>query len=165
MVSIIDVDKLVEFAKSYLEKNEFRVAQTKRVFKLAKQNFRAKPELQELTFTSIILHDISGSTVKDQYEKVQQISAAILEKFGCPNLFFKQVCEIIGTQHEPLGNPSEPFKKLYDFDKLVMFSTEEYRHYNPSKGFDWSGIITLLYEKQAKQLAENLLAQRKKGQG
>lgn len=126
----IDTDKLFKLATPYLEKNDFGVAHTKRVFGIAKQNFPVQPELQELTFTAIILHDIGGSSIKEQYEKGPQIATSILKKMGCPNSFIRQVCEIISTHHEHPDNPSEPFKTLYDSDKLVMFSSQEYPCYN-----------------------------------
>lgn len=151
-------------ARLYLEKNDFGVAHTKRVFDIAKQNFPVKPELQELTFTSIILHDIGGSSIKDQYEKGPQIATTILKKLDCPDNFIRQVCEIISTHHEHPDTPSEPFRILYDSDKLVMFSPEEYPHYNSRKGFDWNKIVDLVYSKQAKQLAQESLMQRRKEQ-
>jgi hypothetical protein len=154
----------VELATPYLERNDFGVAHTKRVFDIAKQNFPVKPELQELTFTAIILHDIGGSSIKEQYEKGSLIATIILKKLGCPDNFIRQVCEIISTHHEHLDNPSEPFRILYDSDKLVMFSPEEYPHYNSRKDFDWNKIVSLIYSKQAKQLAEESLAQRRKEQ-
>ena len=160
----MDLDKLFELATPYLEKNDFGVAHTKRVFNIAKQNFNIKPELQELTYTAIILHDIGGSTIKDQYEKGPQIATALLKKLSCPDSFIKQVCEIISTHHDHPDNPSEPFRTLYDSDKLVMFSPEEYPHYNSREGFDWNRIINQLYSHQAKQLAQKLLTQRRQEQ-
>ena len=108
----MDTDKLFELAMPFLEKNDFGVAHTKRVFEIAKQNFPVKPELQELTFTAIIFHDIGGSTIKEQYEKGPQITTSILKKLCCPNSFIRQVCEIISAHHEHPDNPSEPFKTV-----------------------------------------------------
>jgi len=151
-------------ATPYLEKNDFGVAHTKRVFDIAKQNFTVKPELQELTFASIVLHDIGGSTIKEQYEKGPLIAKTLLKKLKCSDNFIRQVCEIISTHHEHPDNPSEPFRTLYDSDKIVMFSKEEYPHYNSRKDFDWNRIVALIYSKKGKQLAEELLAQRRKEQ-
>jgi hypothetical protein len=149
----------------YLEKNDLGVAHTKRVFDIAKQNFQVKPELQELTFTAIIFHDVGGGSIKDQYEKGPQIASAILKKIGYPERFIAQVCELIRTHHEHPNNPSEPFRVLYDSDKLVMFSPQEYPYYNTQEGFDWNKIINLIYSKEGKELAEKSLAQRRKEQG
>jgi len=160
----MNFDKLFELATPYLEKNDFEVAHTKRVFNIAKQNLRLKTRLKELTFASIGLHDTGGNTLKDQYEKRPQIAPAILEALDCPNLFIEQVCQTICIHHEPLGNPSETFNTLYDSDKLVMFSREEYPNYDSRRAFDWNGIITLLYSKQDKQLAQKSLVQRKEEQ-
>ena len=149
-------------ATPYLEKNDFGVSHTKRVFNIAKRNFPVKKELEVLTFASIILHDIGGSTIKEQYEKGPKIATDILKKLGCPDFFIREVCEIISTHHEHPDKPSEPFRTLYDSDKLVMFSKEEYPYYNSRKDFDWNKIVALLYSEKAKHLAEELLAQRRK---
>lgn len=148
----------------YLELNDFGVEHTQRVLDIAKRNFSIKEELQELTFASIILHDVGGSSIKEQYEKGPPIATAILKKLRCTTLFVGQVCKNIITHHEHPDNPSEDFKILFDSDKLVMFSHEEYPHYNSKEGFDWDKIITLMYSKKAKQLAEEMLAQRRKEQ-
>ena len=158
----MDTDKLFLLATPYLEKNYFGVGHTKRVFEIAKQNFTIKSELQDLTFAAIILHDIGGSTIKEQYEKGPQIAAVLLKKLTCIDNFIRQVCEIISTYHDHLDNSSEPFRILYDSDKLVMFSQEEYEYYNSSKDFNWNKIIALLYSVEAKRLAESWLSQRKK---
>ncbi|MGA3060818.1 MAG: HD domain-containing protein [Candidatus Bathyarchaeia archaeon] len=147
-----------------LEKNDFGIPHTIRVFNIAKQNFTVKPKLQELTFASIVLHDIGGSTIKEQYEKGPLIAKTLLKKLKCSDNFIRQVCEIISTHHEHPDNPSEPFRTLYDSDKIVMFSKEEYPHYNSRKDFDWNRIVALIYSKKGKQLAEELLAQRRKEQ-
>ena len=160
----INTGKLFELATPYLEKNDFGVSHTKRVFEIANQNFPVKPENQDLTFTAIIFHDIGGSTIKEQYEKGPQIATSILKKLGCPESFIKQVCEIISTHHEHPDNPSEPFRTLYDSDKLVMFSPEEYPHYNAREGFDWDKIVNLIYTKKGQDLAKKWLAQRRKEQ-
>ena len=131
---------------------------------MAKQNFPIKREQEELTFASIILHDIGGSTIKEQYEKGPQTATAILKKLGCPDFFIRQVCEIVSAHHEHPENPSEPFRTLYDSDRLVMFSKEEYPYYDSRVDFDWNKIVALLYSEQAKHLAEELLAQRRKEQ-
>ncbi len=161
----MDTDKLFELATPILEKNDFGVGHTKRVFEIAKQNFPVKSDLQDLTYVAIILHDIGGSTIKEQYEKGPQIATALLKKLGCcSESFIKQVCDIISTHHEHPTNPSEPFLSLYDSDKLVMFSPEEYPYYNAREGFDWDKIINLIYTKKGQQLAKKSLAQRRKDQ-
>ena len=147
-----------------MEKNDFGLAHTKRVFDIAEQNFPVKPELQELTFTSIILHDIGGSSIKEQYHKGPEIASTVLKKLNCSESFITQVCEIISTHHEHPDNPSESFRVLYDSDKLVMFSPEEYLTYNGREGFDWNKIINLIYSTEGKELAKKSLAQRRKKQ-
>jgi HD domain len=161
----MDTDRLFELAKPHLEKNDFGISHTRRVFDIAKQNFPVKPEFEELTYTAIIFHDIGGCTIKDQYEKGPQITTSILEKLGCPDQFIRQVCEIISTHHEHPENPSEPFKVLYDSDKLVMFSPEEYSQYNAREGFDWDKIVSLIYSARGQGLAKKALAQRRKEDG
>jgi hypothetical protein len=147
-----------------LEKNDFGIAHTKRVFDIAEQNFPVKPELQELIYAVIIFHDIGGSTIKDQYEKGPQIAAIILKELGYSDSFVKQVCDIISTHHEHPENPSETFRVLYDSDKLVMFSQEEYPYYNALEGFDWDKVVSLIYTKKGQELAKKSLTQRRKEQ-
>jgi hypothetical protein len=158
----MDTGKLFELAKPYLEKNDFGIAHTQRVFEIAKKHFSVKPGFEELTFTAIIFHDIGGSSIKDQYEKGPQITIRILKSQSYPQAFIKQVCEIISTHHEHPECPSEPFKALYDSDKLVMFSPEEYPHYNAREGFDWDKIVSLIYTAKGQDLAEKALSDRRK---
>jgi hypothetical protein len=158
----MDVERLFELAKPYLEKNDFGMAHTQRVFDIARENFAVPPELRELTFSSIILHDIGGSSIKDQYEKGPEIAAAILKQLGCDESFIQEVCRIIGSHHDHPANPSLPFRVLYDADKLVMFSPEEFPHYNSKQGFDWEKIVDLIYSGDAKRLAKESLKQRRK---
>ena len=146
----MDTNKLFELATPILIKNDFGVSHTQRVFEIAKQNFPVKPELQDLTYASIIFHDIGGCTIKDQYEKGPQIATALLKQLKCPEPFIRQVCEIIGTHHEHPDNPSEPFRTLYDSDKLVMFTPEEYPTYNARQSFDWEKIVNLIYTEKGK---------------
>jgi HD superfamily phosphohydrolase YqeK len=147
-----------------LEKNDFGIAHTKRVFDIAKQNFPVKAELQELIYTAIIFHDIGGSTIAEQYEKGPQIATIILKELGYSDSFVKQVCDIISTHHEHPENPSETFRVLYDSDKLVMFSQEEYPYYNALEGFDWDKVVSLIYTKKGQELAKKSLKQRRKEQ-
>jgi hypothetical protein len=157
----MDVEKLFELAKPYLEKNDFGMAHTKRVFDLARENFVVPSELQELTFYSIILHDIGGSSIKEQYEKGPEIAASLLKQMGCDETFVQKVCEIIRTHHDHPDNPSLPFRVLYDSDKLVMFSPEEFPYYNSRAEFDWDKIVGLIYSEYVKRLAKELLKQRR----
>jgi hypothetical protein len=160
----MDTEKLFELALPYLEKNDFGIAHTKRVFDIAKQNFPVKSELQELTYTAIIFHDIGGSTITEQYEKGPLIATQILKKLGYSDNFVKQVCDIISTHHEHPQNPWAPFRALYDSDKLVMFSQEEYPYYNAREGFDWDKVVNLIYTKKGQELAKKSLTQRRKEQ-
>jgi hypothetical protein len=157
----MDINRLFELATPILMKSDFGVSHTQRVFDIAKQNFPVKPELQDLTYTSIILHDIGGCTIKDQYEKGPPIAAALLKQLKCPDAFIRQVSEIIGTHHEHPDNPSEPFRTLYDADKLVMFTPEEYPTYNSREGFDWEKIVSLIYTEKGRDLARKALNQRR----
>jgi hypothetical protein len=157
----MDVERLVALAKPYLEKNDFGMAHTQRVFDIARENFAVPSELQELTFSSIILHDIGGSSIKEQYEKGPEIAASILKQLECDDAFVHEVCEIIRTHHEHPEKPSVPFRVLYDSDKLVMFSPEEFPYYNSRADFDWDKIVDLIYSQRAKRLAKELLEKRR----
>lgn len=154
--------KLFRLAAPILEKNDFGVSHTQRVLDIAKEHFTVKPELQDLTYASIILHDIGGCTIKDQYEKGPQIAAQLLKQLECSDNFIKQVCEIIATHHDHPDLPSEPFRTLYDADKLVMFTPQEYSYYDAHEGFDWNRIVDLIYSKKGQELARIWLEQRKK---
>jgi hypothetical protein len=158
----MDTDKLLQLAKPILEKNDFGVSHTQRVFSIAKEHFPVKPEMQDLTYASIILHDIGGSSIKDQYEKGPQIATQLLKQLNCPDDFIKQVCQIIGTHHDHPEKPSVPFQTLYDSDKLVMFTPQEYPYYNAREGFDWNKIVALIYTEKGQELAKTWLAQREK---
>jgi len=157
----MDIEGLFELARPYLERNDFGVAHTRRVFDIARENFVVPSELQELTFSSIILHDIGGGSIKDQYEKGPKIAASVLRKLGCGESFIEEVCEIIRTHHDHPDNPSLPFRVLYDSDKLVMFSPEEFAYYNSIEAFDWNKIVNLIYSEHIRQLAKEMLKQRR----
>jgi hypothetical protein len=157
----LDVDKLWQLATPYLAKNDFGVAHTRRVFDIAKQDFSVKPELEALTFASIILHDIGGCSIKDQCEKGPPIATALLRQLNAPEDFITQVVAIVGSHHDHPDSPSEAFQVLYDADKLVMFSPEEYPYYNARYGFNWEKIVALIYSEKGKMLARENLRRRR----
>ena len=76
--------------------------------------------------------------------------------------FIEEVCQIIRTHHDHIDNPSMPFRVLYDSDKLVMFSPEEFPYYNSIADFDWNKIVNLMYSEHMRQLAKEMLKQRQK---
>lgn len=151
---------LFQHAQPYLKKNDFGMPHTRRVFDLAKRNFEVPKELEELVFCSIIMHDIGGSTIEKQYRDGPEVAASILQKLGYDKSFVQEVCDIVRTHHDHPDNPSLAFKILYDSDKLVMFSPEEYPHYNSKPNFDWNKIVDLIYHEHARDLAKKLLQQR-----
>jgi hypothetical protein len=157
----MDTEMLFALAKPFLEKNDFGIAHTRRVLHIARANFVIPLKFQELTFASIILHDIGGSSIKQQYEKGPEIAKSILRKLGFEAGFIEEVCEIIGTHHDHPESPPLPFRVLYDADKLVMFSPEEFSHYNSRADFNWEEIVNLIYSEHAKRLAKELLKQRR----
>jgi hypothetical protein len=157
----MDLDKLFQLATPILEKNDFGVSHTQRVYNIAKEYFPVAPPLDELTYASIILHDIGGCTIKDQYEKGPAIATQLLKELGCKDSFIRQVCNIIATHHDHPDNPSTPFQTLYDADKLVMLTPQEYPHYNQREGFDWNKIVNLIYSEKGQELAKTWLKQRK----
>ena len=156
----MDVEGLFELARSYLEKNDLGVAHTRRVFTIAQENFKVPSELQELTFSSIILHDIGGGSIKDQYQKGPKIAASVLRQLGYEESFIEEVCEIIRTHHDHPDNPALPFRVLYDSDRLVMFSPEEFPYYNSIPDFDWNKIVNLIYSEHMHQFAKKMLKKR-----
>jgi len=80
--------------------------------------------LQELTFSSIILHDVGGSSIKEQCERGPETPMSVLKQLGCEECVIEAVCRISDAHHDLPDSPSLPFWVLYDADKLVMFSPE-----------------------------------------
>ena len=148
-------------AKPILDKNDLGAGHTSRVLAIARENFSIPQDIEDLTVASIILHDIGGATIKDQYEKGPVIAASVLEQMDCDEAFIKQVTAIVGTHHDHPEAPSEPFRILYDSDKLVMFSPEEFSVYDSRTNFDWERIVTLIYSERGKRLAREWLVQRR----
>ena len=161
----LDLQKLWRLATPILEKNDFGVYHTQRVYNLAKELFPAQFPMEDLTYASIILHDIGGCSIKDQYERGPQIATVLLKQMGCSESFIRQVCRIIATHHDHPDTPSDAFRSLYDADKLVMFTPEEYPTYDSHGGFDWEKIISLIYSEKGRALAKEMLAQRRAEQG
>jgi hypothetical protein len=157
----MDYEKLFALAKPYLEKNDLGAGHTSRVLGIARKNFAIPKAVEDLTVASIVLHDIGGATIKDQYEKGPAIAASVLAEMGCDEVFIQQVTAIVGTHHDHPDAPSEPFRILYDSDKLVMFSPEEFSVYDSRAGFDWDRIVDLIYSDKGKRLAKDMLAQRR----
>ncbi len=96
----MDTEQLFMLATPILEKNDFGVSHTQRVYNIAREYFPVRAELQDLTYASIILHDIGGCTIKDQYEKGPEIARRLLKQLNCPQDFIEQVCGIIATHHD-----------------------------------------------------------------
>ena len=154
----MDYETVFKLAESHLKKNDFGMSHTRRVFEIAKQNFDIPKALEELVFCSIIMHDIGGNTIEKQYKHGPEIAADILQKLGYDEGFVQEVCEIVRTHHGHPDNPSLAFKILYDSDKLVMFSPEEFPYYTSHPNFDWTQIVELIYHEHARDLAKKLLA-------
>ncbi len=152
--------KLFSLAKPYLDKNDFGTSHTERVLAIAQKEFKISPEIENLTIASIILHDIGGATIKDQYEKGPPIAEALLRQLGYSDEFIGKVCEIIKTHHENLETPIEPFRILFDSDQLVRFSKEEFPYYE-SHRIDWNMIIGKMHSEKMKAKARETLEKRK----
>ena len=157
----MDFEKLFALAKPYLEKNDLGSAHTSRVLTIARNNFRIPSEFEELTICSIILHDIGGISIKEQYEKGPAIAATELQKMECSPEFIDKVCQIVGSHHDHPDSPSLAFKVLYDSDKIVMFSPEEFPIYDSRPGFDWNKMVDLIYSEKGKTVALSMLKQRR----
>ncbi len=148
-------------AKPYLDKNDFGASHTERVLSIAQTEFIIPPKVSDLTVASIILHDIGGSTIKDQYEKGPKIAENLLRKLGYSDDFINKVCEIIKTHHDRPDSPSEAFKILYDSDQLVRFSKEEFPYYESTHQTNWDAIIQKMYTDKLKEKARKTLQERK----
>jgi hypothetical protein len=158
----LDYEKLFSLAQPYLERNDLGSAHTKRVLAIARKNFTIPQDLEDLTVAAIILHDIGGGSIKDQYEKGPKIATSILQQMGCDQELIHQVCKIVGMHHEHPDSPIESFRILFDSDKIVMFSPEEYPIYNAQPNFDWNKIVSLIYSDKGKELARKDLRLRRK---
>lgn len=88
----LNFERLFALAKPYLEKNDLGSAHTSRVLRIARQNFTIPSNLRDLTVAAIILHDIGGSTIKEQYEKGPAIATALLRQMGCDEATILQIC-------------------------------------------------------------------------
>jgi hypothetical protein len=157
----MDYERVFSLAEPYLKKNDFGMPHTRRVFEIANQNFEIPKDSEELTFCSIILHDIGGSSIQKQVKEGPEIAATLLRQLGYGEKFVKKVCDIVRTHHDHPKYPSSAFKILYDSDKLVMFSPEEFPHYNSQPNFDWNKIIGLIYSEHCREVATDLLLQRR----
>ena len=107
------------------------------------------------------MHDIGGSSIQRQYEEGPIIAATILKQLEYDEEFVREVCEIAGTHHDHPEHPSLAFKILCDSDKLVIFSSEEFAHYSSDPKFDGNKIVDLIYPEHCRDLAKDLLQQRK----
>jgi len=156
-------EQLLRLAESYLKKNDFGINHTLRVLDIAKKNYN-KYNLDESwkdnVFSLIILHDIGGSEIKDQYERGPIIAKELLGKLSYHNFDIKLITSFIARHHEKLKNPHDMFKILFDSDQLVKFSEEEFNHYNSKQNFDWNTIIGSFYLDELKDLAKRLLKDR-----
>ncbi len=158
----MDYERLFALTKPYLDKNDMGSAHTSRVLDIARKNFSIPTDIEDITVCAIILHDIGGSTIKEQYEKGPEIAKEVLEQMACDINFTEKVCQIVGTHHDHPDNASEPFKILYDSDKIVMFSSEEFSYYDAKPNFNWNQIIDLIYSEKGKAIARRMLAARRK---
>lgn len=121
--------KALELAEPFLRKNELGVEHTKRVLRLAMDHFPLKGEEAELVYTAIALHDVGGSSVKDQQTKGPRIAVEIMKRLGYSENIIKEVCSLIRAHHYHLSRPSWAFKILHDCDQLAKFSREEFPFY------------------------------------
>jgi len=149
------LSRLLNLAKPYLKNNDFGVGHTERVLKIA-EKFQIPIEIKELVSAAIILHDVGGSSIEDQYEKGPVIARKLLTILKYDDNFIEEVCDIIKTHHSRLENPSKPFKILYDSDQLVKFSEEESEYNKSLSGFDWNKITESLYYENSKKLAAKM---------
>lgn len=151
---------LFMLARPYLERNDLGAGHTERVLEVAEGHFQIQPEIEELVLATIILHDIGGSSIEDQYRRGPSIAAELLRTFGYDDEFIEEVCNMIRTHHNRPEKPPEPFKILYDSDQLVKFSEAEFRYYDSQESFKWKSIIENLYYEDSKRLANEMYSVR-----
>ncbi len=112
---------------------------------------------KETVFSLVVLHDIGGSEIKDQYKRGPAIARKLLNKLDYKKFDINLICTFIAKHHERLEDPHDVFKILFDSDRFVMFSKEEFNNYNSRPGFDWQGIIDDFYNDDLRKLAKKLL--------
>ena len=133
----------------------------KKLFDLAKNYFSIPEKIQDLVFSSIILHDIGGSNIDDQYQKGPIIAEGLLEQLNTPTDLIEEVCEIIRTHHNHPVAPSLAFQILHDSDKLVMLTPEEFSYYDSNSNIEWIKTLDLIYTDKIKQIAKEFFTIRK----
>ena len=128
-----------------------------------KINFGIVPEVSNAFSDFTVWQNLkfSGGIYGFPKEKIEKRSKKLLEQLNCQQAFIKDACEIIKTHHRHLDNPSLSFQILYDSDKLVMFSQEEFPQYNSIPDFDWNHIFPLFYSDKIRKLAKEFLKKRK----
>ena len=152
--------KLLELAGPYLKENDLGVSHTTRVLDIAKKNYQLyglDEFSRDIVYSLIVLHDIGGSKIKDQYEKGPKIAKELLTKLNFHRFDIMLICECIARHHERLPDPHDIFKILFDSDQLVKFSDEEFNHYNSNPNFDWNKVMASFYNENVKNQAEALL--------
>ncbi|MFC1705072.1 HD domain-containing protein [Nanoarchaeota archaeon] len=157
-------ENLLHLAKPYLEQNDLGLDHTLRVLSIAIKNFdkyKIEPTWKDTAYSLIVLHDIGGSEIKEQYEQGPKLARKLLTKLEYTLFDINLICGFIAKHHERLENPHEVFKLLFDADRLVMFSKQEFADYNSKPGFDWNKIVEGFYNNDLKEQAKRLLKQRK----
>ena len=157
----VKMRELFELARPYLENNSFGVAHTQRVFDFATRYFSIPIQSKDKVHAIIILHDIGGISIKDQYAKGPIIAEKLLRQIDYDDKTIREICEIIGSHHEKKENASDEFKILYDADQLAKFSKEEFASYDV-KNLDWNSVIESMYFEHSKKLARKTMVESKK---
>lgn len=163
-ISVMKYPRLLELAKPYLEGNELGVGHTLRVLNFVRENY-GKYDLEEswkdIVFSLAVLHDIGGSTIEEQYSEGPRIAKELLERLDYHPFDVKLICGFIAKHHERLEDPNDIFKILFDSDRLVMFSEEEFEHYTSKAGFDWRKVIDGFYNADLSSMARKMLNKRR----
>ena len=151
--------KLIGLASPYLEGNDLGVGHTLRVLKIAREKIGIPEEWILETEALIILHDIGGSSIADQYGVGPKIAGELLIQSGFSNDMIKRILINIGRHHSRLKDPCEAFKILFDSDQLVKLTKEEYPLYD-LQGFDWGKLVDSLYHNHARDVARKMHEER-----
>ena len=161
-------EQLFEFAQPYLEENEMGISHTSRVLEIAKTNYYKyglDDSWKDAALSLAVLHDFGGPTIKEQYSKGPKIARMLLERLGYQKFDISLICTFIAKHHERLNNPHEIFQLIYDSDKLVMLTEEEFYRYDSNPNIDWNEIISSLYSNFSKEIAICMLNERRKKDG
>jgi HD superfamily phosphodiesterase len=153
-------DMLLNLARPHLAKNDLGVGHTERVLHISRMYFQRPNGRDKFVDAIAILHDVGGPTIKEQYENGPRIARDLMEKLQFSEKEIQEACEIIGTHHNRVKNPTEEYAILYDSDQMVKLTPEEFPIHE-TEGTNWEKVIENMYHQSSKNMAREWLSERR----